>query len=165
MPLRGPTCKIARFQAGLNFPSWTECGKNSRPRDRNGLAPFSGQVYWANSILVRSSPRMCSISSMTYYPPKHRTALYFADDLWWSLMRCNGCLDRPVTYYIKTWIDGSNWSWHGNHPTTHQLAEAAFYSRLYNHPPPPYEHHSSLIVGLWALICLLFANTAQNVEM
>ena len=28
MPLRGPTCKIARFQAGLKFPSWTECGKN-----------------------------------------------------------------------------------------------------------------------------------------
>ena len=26
MPLRGPTCKIARFQAGLKFPSWTECG-------------------------------------------------------------------------------------------------------------------------------------------
>ena len=29
MPLRGPTCKIARFQAGLKFPSWTECGNNS----------------------------------------------------------------------------------------------------------------------------------------
>ena len=28
MPLCGPTCKIARFQAGLKFPSWTECGKN-----------------------------------------------------------------------------------------------------------------------------------------
>ena len=27
MPLRGPTCKIARFQAVLKFPSWTECGK------------------------------------------------------------------------------------------------------------------------------------------
>ena len=26
MPLRGPTCKIARFQAELKFPSWTECG-------------------------------------------------------------------------------------------------------------------------------------------
>ena len=26
MPLRGPTCKIARFQAELEFPSWTECG-------------------------------------------------------------------------------------------------------------------------------------------
>ena len=25
MPLRGPTCKIARFQAELKFPSWTEC--------------------------------------------------------------------------------------------------------------------------------------------
>ena len=23
----GPTCKIARFQEGLKFPSWTECGK------------------------------------------------------------------------------------------------------------------------------------------
>ena len=23
MPLRGPTCKFARFQAGLKFPSWT----------------------------------------------------------------------------------------------------------------------------------------------
>ena len=31
MPLRGPTCKIARFQAELKFPSWTECG-NSLPR-------------------------------------------------------------------------------------------------------------------------------------
>ena len=28
MPLRGPTCKIARFQAELKFPSWTECGNN-----------------------------------------------------------------------------------------------------------------------------------------
>ena len=28
IPLRGPTCKIARFQAKLKFPSWTECGKN-----------------------------------------------------------------------------------------------------------------------------------------
>ena len=26
MPLHGPTCKIARFQAELKFPSWTECG-------------------------------------------------------------------------------------------------------------------------------------------
>ena len=26
MPLRGPTCKIARFQAELKFPSWAECG-------------------------------------------------------------------------------------------------------------------------------------------
>ena len=26
-PLRGPTCKIARIQAELKFPSWTECGK------------------------------------------------------------------------------------------------------------------------------------------
>ena len=24
MPIRGPTCKIARFQAELKFPSWTE---------------------------------------------------------------------------------------------------------------------------------------------
>ena len=31
MPLRGPTCKIARFQAELKFPSWTECGKNKKP--------------------------------------------------------------------------------------------------------------------------------------
>ena len=30
MPLRGPTCKISRFQAGLKFPSWTECGKNDK---------------------------------------------------------------------------------------------------------------------------------------
>ena len=30
MPLRGPTCKIARFQAGLKFPSWTECGKSKK---------------------------------------------------------------------------------------------------------------------------------------
>ena len=29
MPLRGPTCKIARFQAELKFPSWTECGKKA----------------------------------------------------------------------------------------------------------------------------------------
>ena len=28
MPLRGPTCKIARFQAKLKFPSCTECGNN-----------------------------------------------------------------------------------------------------------------------------------------
>ena len=28
MPLRGPTCKIARFQAELKIPSWTECGNN-----------------------------------------------------------------------------------------------------------------------------------------
>ena len=27
MPLRGPTNMIARFQAELEFPSWTECGK------------------------------------------------------------------------------------------------------------------------------------------
>ena len=26
MPLRGPTCKIARFQAQLKFPSRTDCG-------------------------------------------------------------------------------------------------------------------------------------------
>ena len=26
MPLRGPTCKFARFQAELKFPSWTEFG-------------------------------------------------------------------------------------------------------------------------------------------
>ena len=26
MPLRGPTCKIARLQAGLKFPCWTVCG-------------------------------------------------------------------------------------------------------------------------------------------
>ena len=26
MPVRGPTWKIARFQAELKFPSWTECG-------------------------------------------------------------------------------------------------------------------------------------------
>ena len=26
MPLRGPTCKIARFEAQLKFTSWTECG-------------------------------------------------------------------------------------------------------------------------------------------
>ena len=26
MPLCGPTCKFARFQAELKFPSWTECG-------------------------------------------------------------------------------------------------------------------------------------------
>ena len=26
MPLRGPTCKIARFKAELKFSSWTECG-------------------------------------------------------------------------------------------------------------------------------------------
>ena len=31
MPLRGPTCKIARFQAELKFPSWTECGKKLGP--------------------------------------------------------------------------------------------------------------------------------------
>ena len=27
MPLCGPTCKIARIQARLKFPSWTKCGK------------------------------------------------------------------------------------------------------------------------------------------
>ena len=26
IPLCGPTCKIARFQAELKFPSWTKCG-------------------------------------------------------------------------------------------------------------------------------------------
>ena len=29
MPLRGPTCKIAIFQAGLKLPSWTDCGNIS----------------------------------------------------------------------------------------------------------------------------------------
>ena len=29
MLLHGPTCKIARFQAELKFPSWTECGKTN----------------------------------------------------------------------------------------------------------------------------------------
>ena len=28
MPFRGPTCKIARFQAGLKFPSWTQVWKS-----------------------------------------------------------------------------------------------------------------------------------------
>ena len=32
MPLRGPNCKIARFQAELKFPSWTECGKKKMAR-------------------------------------------------------------------------------------------------------------------------------------
>ena len=45
MPLRGPTCKIARFQAELKFPSWTECG--------NKLG-----VYWASSSWgFKSLPR------------------------------------------------------------------------------------------------------------
>ena len=34
-PLRGPTCKLARFQAELKFPSWAECGKMSEFDPRN----------------------------------------------------------------------------------------------------------------------------------
>ena len=30
MPLHGPTCKIARFQVELKFPSWTECGNYAK---------------------------------------------------------------------------------------------------------------------------------------
>ena len=36
MPLRGPTCKIARFQEGLKFPSWTRVCQKAAPV-RKGL--------------------------------------------------------------------------------------------------------------------------------
>ena len=43
-PLRGPTCKIARFQAELKFPSWTECGNElqtlQRPTTAKNLIQF-----------------------------------------------------------------------------------------------------------------------------
>ena len=38
MPLRGPTCKIARFQAELKFPNWTEFGKNKVPESDRRVA-------------------------------------------------------------------------------------------------------------------------------
>ena len=37
MPLCGPTCKIARFQAELKFPSWTECGNSDQKTDNDDL--------------------------------------------------------------------------------------------------------------------------------
>ena len=38
LPLRGPTCKIARFQAQLKVPSWTECGKREQSGAEVGQA-------------------------------------------------------------------------------------------------------------------------------
>ena len=63
MPLRGPTCKIARFQAGLKFPSWTECGKNFK-LDWLGwawhkiksclLTSFSASSDWISHMILQT---------------------------------------------------------------------------------------------------------------
>ena len=56
MPLRGPTCKIARFQAELKFPSWTECGNTSgfpihfSARGGNGPPPLGGGLKGGESV-------------------------------------------------------------------------------------------------------------------
>ena len=49
--LRGPTCKIARFQAELKFSSWIECGKtlkaNPQILQRVALNPeYSDTATW-----------------------------------------------------------------------------------------------------------------------
>ena len=46
MPLRGPTCKIARFQAGLKFPSWTECGNIKTPPQQLKVLDYVPKTYY-----------------------------------------------------------------------------------------------------------------------
>ena len=48
MPLRGPTCEFARFQAEPKFPSWTECGNMLKKFEYGGWQLLDG---WGLRIL------------------------------------------------------------------------------------------------------------------
>ena len=52
MPLRGPTCKIARFQAGLKFPSWTECG-NNQLEDSSNCQEFGSKAEEVSYLPIK----------------------------------------------------------------------------------------------------------------
>ena len=110
MPLRGPTCKIARFQAGLKFPSWTECGNISKtdkcwqnlfPRNLPLFCSWNRVCWvWNNCSLmgrIPSHPKLRTI--LIPSPPKLRAILF--------LFRAD--LQVRSTTFSRQFLDSFNW--------------------------------------------------------
>ena len=66
MPLCGPACKIARFQGGLKFPSWTRVWqKDGRKKEKNSQILTVTVTFVQASFVLVTFVQIRNISSVT----------------------------------------------------------------------------------------------------